>query len=110
MPLTDTEKAAGRQFRDEQAQLLAAALEAEPLDLVLSPFVAHVRHNCEARGGRSTSFRLHEGYTLSPEYPGVPAGFFAFFWKRGKCACGLTGGSAQGQLVLAADRPPAGRT
>lgn len=133
--LTGPEKVAGRRFRDWQCGLLAESLAADPPDLAPSLWNAHIRHNCAARDGRSTSFRMHEVYVLSPAYAvcscgetvaaseegshhpvtgcqrtEVPAGRFAFFYKEGKCSCGLTGRSLLGQFVIAADRSPAGKS
>lgn len=130
--LSLAEKAAGRRFRDEQRELLAQSLAAEPPDLMPSLWAAHIRHNCAARGGLSTSFRMHEVYLMSPAYSvsparvvylhgqqplhpdemwdWIPEGRFAYFYKTGRCSCGLTGRSGRGQFVIAADRPPAGKS
>jgi hypothetical protein len=141
MSLTRPERAAGRVFRDScQAELLRLH-ESDPPDLIPPPWVAHFRHNCEARGGRSTSFRLSEIYEHSPRYalcycgevleypetddiwkphplqdhdcgPGelIQAGRLGFFYKQGKCSCGIIGRSRAGVLVDAWARPPLGRT
>ncbi len=131
MSLSPVERAAGRKFQGACRDALEAALELNPPDATVLPFLSQFRHNCRSRGGRSTALELREFYELSPEYlvvtdeccetqaylpedaPGgvgavtVPAGRFGFIVLSGKCSdCELRVHSSSGRLVNAQDRPP----
>jgi hypothetical protein len=138
MPLTPTEKQAGRAFRDARQAVLDTRNEADPPGVFVLPLWRVVRHECLAAGGASTGVTLREVYEESPEYLicycGVigeaawhfphdncdgakviaAAGQFAFTWKEGKCSgagCGLAARTRRGRFVIAADRlPDHGRT
>jgi hypothetical protein len=138
MPLTKAEKACGRWWRDEVAQVVLDALNtANPPDVSPPPFIRHIRHECPAAGGRSTSFDYAEVYVTSPRlavcycsevqiitaeslrnFPhddcqgGVftEAGRLGWIYHEGKCAgCGFSARSAAGRVVDAQVRLPAGR-
>ena len=139
MPLSRTEKQAGRAFRDARQAALDARNEADPPGVFVLPLWRVVCHECPAAGGASTGITLREVCEPSPEYracycgavepldPGVfphrdcdggrvvaAAGQFAFTWKEGKCSgagCGLAARTRRGRFVIAADRlPDYGRT
>ena len=135
MSLTPAEKLAGRAFRDELVAWLEALNQSEPTVMQPPSVTRHVRHDCPARSGLSTSFEMKEIYVTSPVYNVcscgamiagdeagwhhpvsgcerfvVPAGRFALIYTEGKCACGMTGRSPEGRLVDAWERPPMGRT
>ena len=65
--LTDLEKHAGRRWRERSQAALEKSHEDDPPTFVPPPWLRHYRHNCELRGGRSTSMELKEKYVLSPE-------------------------------------------
>ncbi len=67
MPLSDLEKRAGRAFRDRCQDMLEKSHETNPPTFVPPPWLHHYRHNCDLRGGRSTSMELKEMYWHSPE-------------------------------------------
>jgi hypothetical protein len=119
MPLSRTEKQAGRAFRDARQAALDARNEADPPDVFVLPLWRVVRHECPAAGGASTGITLREVYEPSPGFPGedanvIAGGRFAFIWKEGKCSgagCGLAARTRRGRFVVAADRlPDHGRT
>lgn len=134
MALTRDEKLAGRWYRQHCQEALDALNAAEPPALLVPPFGRHFRHECSARGGRSTSFELKENYdpnkdiwvcycsAIAVHGPSFPhdgcqggrvlavAGVIAWIWKEGKCACGLTARSKTGFVVDARERPALGRT
>lgn len=98
MPLTDAEKAAGRDFREAMTYRLVHGLpEAAPCD----PHIREYRHDCPARGGVSWPLRLKEHVRESPGYEDVPAGRFTFTWVDGRCTCGLVVRSRTGRLAVA---------
>lgn len=104
---TEEEKAVGRQFRETAQAALLASFDTGPPNYVVPNFIALYRHNCDARGGRSTALNLKEIYQFSPADAGVPAGRFGFIYKAGRCAyCGQTARSRAGRLVDAHERPP----
>lgn len=132
MSLTDTQKTAGRMFRDARRSALFGLNQAQPPAGHALALWRVYRHDCPAHGGISIGIDLHEHYEASPLYwvcycgsvgPAgsdvphrdcdggrvvTPEGFFAFIWKDGQCPdCGLTVRSRDGRLVLGADRPPA---
>jgi hypothetical protein len=129
--LTSLQKAAGRQFRQDQLSLLRERNQTSPPGMYVMALWRVPRHDCPVAGGTSTGTTLRERYDLSPEYRvcycsmvgataryfphddcdgskvAAPAGLFAFVWKEGRCSgCGLTSRSGDGLVVLAADRPP----
>ena len=111
MPLSQTERAAGRDFRRHMQNRLSELPEP---DIRVPALIRHYRHECPGyRNGTSVSFDIAEQYVLSPEYPehGVPAGRFAFIYHEGKCArCGLTARSDSAHRVVdPQERPPSGR-
>ena len=135
--LSQAERLAGRAFRTAQRLRLASLPAA---DVTPSQWVHHYRHECEARGGQSTSFEMREVYIPSPGYfacscgelvsaaetvlaasvqhqpgPGcqlteVEPGRLAFVYREGRCTCGLTGRSHDNRVVDARERAPLGRT
>lgn len=136
LDLTDSQKRAGRAFRDEQqAALDALNVTAPPDKYVLSSWRV-VRHDCPAAGGASIGITLREHRHESPEYwvdycgaVGVhsedfphwdcqgglvtaAAGSFSFTWKDGKCSgCGETRRSRTGLSGVDTDRlADSGRT
>lgn len=110
MSLSPAERAAGREWRSARQAFLTALNTDSPPDLSVPCVVRHVRHECAARGGVSKSFEFKEQYELNPELPGLAAGTIAWVWTQGKCACGTTGRSIDGRIVIVAERPPLRRT
>lgn len=135
--LTRPERSAGRWWRDQrQAALDELNLKDPPMASPLGQ-LAHIRHLCEALGGKSISYHYAEVYVVSPRigvcycsviqqvpdellgsFPHVdcaggalvPAGRFAFVYRAGRCAhCKLTARSTAGRVVDAYERLPAGR-
>lgn len=109
MALTDVEKQAGRQFRDDCNAWLGAFNETSPPTYDVPFFLGIYRHLCSARSSRSTGMELKEQYLLSPIYPeeNVPAGRFGFIYRDGRCrACGQTARSRVGRIVDGWERPP----
>jgi hypothetical protein len=129
MALSSAEKRVGKVFRDEREADLKILNAMQPPGIVVHYWgPRHYRHECLARGGRSVSFDIREVYILSPqlwvcycssvlERPHddcqgavkVEAGRFGFFYREGKCACGITARSLDGLLVDAYERPPLAR-
>lgn len=120
MSLTESEKTAGRWFRDVEQQRLLESFDDAPPTYQVPNFLAHYRHNCEKRRGVSTAMELKEIYIFSPEVhvsgkevvesggeETIPAGRFGFIYKEGRCSgCRQTARSRAGRLVDAYDRPP----
>jgi hypothetical protein len=132
--LTDLEKGAGRWFRDQMNTRLAELNAGDPPGMVVPWVLHHVRHDCVARGGVSTSFEAREVYVPNPElwvcycsairpfvsgsFPhedcqggklALAGGRIAYVYREGRCACTLLGRSEVGDVVDATDRPPAGK-
>lgn len=135
MPLTPHEKAAGRQFRDEQNLALDDINRLDPPSFTVPDVLAVIRHQCTARKGRSTSLVLKEVYVLSPAYDvfgtdgglivlvadeaipaqwmvdsrtysRVPAGRFGYVYRCGTCrGCGKTARTSS-RIVDGWARPP----
>lgn len=108
MPLTDAEKKAGRAFRDQCSIVLA---QQDPADAFCSPYIVWYRHPCKPSErtvqGSTWAMKLRQYYWLSPAYPGIEAGKFAFIFRRGECSrCGTVVRSNSWRFVLAADNPP----
>ncbi len=107
MTFTPQEKQAGRAFRDAAQNELLATFETNLPTHTVPNFIALFRHNCEARGGRSSPLELKEVYRFSPAYGSIPSGRFGFIYKEGKCRyCGDTARSRAGRLVDAHVRLP----
>lgn len=130
MPLTDSQKRAGRLFRaSRQAALDKLNTQQPPGKLVLTAWRV-VRHPCPAAGGASTGVTLREHCEPSPEYwvcycstiepfnryvfphedcqggkMVAAEGQFLFLWKEGHCSgCGLVLRSNSG-LTRVSDSP-----
>lgn len=137
MSLTDSQKRAGRAFRDEQQAALDALNVTAPPDKYVLTCWRVVRHDCPAAGGTSIGITLREHRHESPEYwvcycsavepfnlyvfphedcqgglVTAAAGSFSFLWKDGKCSgCGETRRSRSGLLTVDTDRlADSGRT
>lgn len=95
--LTEAEKQAGREFREDMAAKLAKSLHTTA---PCSPYIREYRHDCTARGGVSWPLRLKEHVIASPEYDGVAAGRFTWTWLAGHCRCGLAVRSITGRLAV----------
>ncbi len=101
--LTAQEKALGREFKKVQEQALARAHEEDPATYTVLPVLAVLRHGCPARRGVSTGIELRDRYVYSPpdEAREIPAGKFAFTYRRGRCRfCGQTARATEGRLIL----------
>lgn len=109
MPYTESEKAAGRAFRDQAQADLTAHIAAHPPTYTVPHLISILRHACPARGDRSTALELKEIYLRSPAVGDVPEGRFGFISKQGRCRlCDQTAASTEGRLVDAWTRPPLG--
>lgn len=109
MGLTESEKMAGRAFRDERQAVLVELNRLDPPVFCVPVFIGIYRHLCVARENRSTAIELFERYFLSPKYPefGVPEERFGFLYREGECrGCGQVARSDTGRLVDALVRPP----
>jgi hypothetical protein len=127
--LTQSEKIAGRKFRDEAQARLTRSFEEDPPRYKAPNFLSFFRHECPGRKMISTAIELKEVYVFSPAYcvsdgvttpvtDGVypdegseliPASRFGFIYKEGKCrnsGCGETIRSPAGKFVDAYERPP----
>lgn len=119
MPLTLTEKSAGKAFREQCQELLSGI----PAAALCSPFIPWYRHQCRDSETEGTwAMHLREHWWLSPQYqvPGewgqwksarpvetVREGLFAFVFRQGTCSrCRLRVRSGTGRLVLAEHVPP----
>lgn len=104
MSLTAEEKAAGRAFR----AWCQGQLDQVPADARCSPYTVWYRHACRDDGqGGTRGLRLRQHYWLSPAFPAVAEGRFAFISRQGACPrCGLAVRSGTGRFVLAAGNPP----
>jgi hypothetical protein len=122
MPLTDSQKKAGRAFRAERQFLLDERNKREPPWRYVLTAWRVVRHPCEAAGGASIGITLREHCEESPEYwicycgtlepfhlyvfphedcqggkMVTAGGQFTFLWKEGRCSgCGLVLRSRKG--------------
>lgn len=109
--LTPEQKAAGRAFRDACQRVLTEQVRTAPPTYTVPIFIANYRHDCPARGNRSTALELKERYQRSPQVTVngvvIPAAFFAFLHRTGRCRhCQASAVASVGRLVVAADRPP----
>lgn len=105
--LTQEEKLAGRFWREQCQDALRALNILEIPDVVVPLFAGRFfRHECPARGGRSTSFEVKEVYRPNPELTDLPEGRLAWIYREGRCGCGLTARSADGRVVDAHVRAP----
>lgn len=111
MPLTASEKIAGRDFRDRCWKWLEAR-NAMPGLAVCSPYITWYRHECAGKLG-TQSLRLREHYwssplmavTKPPQDPSaaefITPGLFIFIWREGHCGtCDLTVRSGRGRFAL----------
>ena len=115
VPLTDSQKKAGRAFRAERQAVLDGLNARQPPDRLVLTVWRVPRHSCRAAGGASTGITLREHLEGSPAYwvcycgvvsPLIPGSFphsdcdggkmvtaegqFTFLWKEGRCSgCGL---------------------
>jgi hypothetical protein len=115
MPLTDSQKKAGRAFRSGRQAALDELNATQPPGRFMLTVWRVPRHPCPAAGGASTGVTLREHREASPEYwvcycgtvePFVKyvfphedcqggkmvaaEGQFLFLWKEGHCSgCGL---------------------
>jgi hypothetical protein len=104
MSLTSQQRATGRAWRALQEVNLHNLNQVLPPDMVLPPFVRHVRHLCAAANGKSVSFDFAEVYVRCLDVP------IAYVYHEGQCSgCRLTARSEYGFIVETADRPPSGR-
>ena len=134
MSLTPAELAAARAFRAAQRAILDEKNASDPPGITVSVHVRNVRHDCEAKGGKSVSLELREHYVYSWAYhvcdcgevccqaggslkecdncgpvPLVSARRFGFIFTEGRCGCGMTARSGDSRLVDPCVRPPAAR-
>lgn len=123
--LTESEKIAGRMFRERARALMEIAFSEIGDSHVFPLELCFVRHVCPNHKGRTWAVHLREYVVFSPlmwvcycsavvEEPHddcdgavrIEEGLFGWIWRAGSCPCGYAARSAGGKIVLAADRAP----
>jgi len=108
--LTQTEKAAGRQFRDQVYAWWQRQWDETQPDYEVPWVLSQYRHECSVQQGRTMSLDLREVYVLSPQYPGLDQGRLGFVARKGRCVkCRRVAMSKTGRVVEVDQRPPTGR-